>query len=106
LELVLACSCDGQEAIEIVLGEPREARAEVVFENGLPQLRRRSKLEVEVVPWPQQPPSLPLTTPGSAGEDRLRLRFNIDDNCSLTVQVEDLRHENAPDAPLCLGSLR
>jgi len=42
LEVVLACSHDGQGAIEMVLGEPLDQqRAEVVFENGLPRLRQR-----------------------------------------------------------------
>ncbi|MEX1317567.1 MAG: Hsp70 family protein, partial [Synechococcaceae cyanobacterium] len=40
LELVLACSRDAQEALELVLGEPLEdQRREVVFEAGLPVLR-------------------------------------------------------------------
>ena len=46
LELVLACSRDQQQAIEIVLGEPRPLqRSEVVFEQGLPRLRQAARGE-------------------------------------------------------------
>jgi molecular chaperone DnaK (HSP70) len=91
LELVLACSREGQEAIELVLGEPvPESRAEVVFEAGVPVLRSRPAGEAGVEPWSPAPDPLPLAGPGRRGEDRLRLRFGIDAGGQLTVEGEDL----------------
>lgn len=106
LELLLACSRDGQEALELVLGEPLpEQRGEVVFQDGLPVLRRRPAGAAAVEPWGNQPPPLPLTPPGRAGEDRLRLRFAIDAGCQLILEGEDLRN-GQPFGPLRLGSVR
>ena len=52
LEIVLACSRDGQTALELVLGEPQpEERGEVVFQGGLPVLRRRPAGSAAVQPW-------------------------------------------------------
>ncbi|MFN9619125.1 MAG: Hsp70 family protein [Synechococcaceae cyanobacterium] len=91
LELVLACSEDGQTQLELVLGEPEpESRAEVVFEGGLPVLRSRPAGDAAVRPWRSPPPTLPLGPAGRRGEDRLRLRFSIDSDGQLVVLVEDL----------------
>ncbi|MEB3199158.1 MAG: Hsp70 family protein [Synechococcaceae cyanobacterium] len=91
LELVLACSRDHQTEVELVLGEPGgESRAEVVFEGGLPVLRRRPAGEVSVDPWPQSPPPIPLGLPGRRGEDCLRLSFSIDEDGQLLVQATEL----------------
>ena len=106
LELVLACSCDGQEAIELVLGEPLgEARSEVVFRHGVPQLLRRPAGEAAVAPWRQLPAPLPLQPPGQAGQDRLRLRFGIDAEARLRLEGEDLL-SGVPLEPRCLGPVR
>ena len=103
LELVLACSHDGQGAIELVLGEPLgEARSEVVFRDGVPQLRRRSAGEAAVAPWRQAPDPLPLQPPGQAGQDRLRLYFSIDAEARLWLEGKDLVSE-APLELRCLG---
>ena len=65
LELVLACSRDGQEALELVPGEPvGEQRSEVVFRDGLPVLRRRPAGEGMVEPWGQPPTPIPRGHPG------------------------------------------
>jgi len=107
LELILACSRDGQEAIEIVLGEPlQQQRAEVVYRDGLPQLQQRSSLAQEVTPWPKPALTLPLQPPGAAGEDRLRLQFSIDERCELILRVEDLRQEGVCGNAHRLGRLR
>ncbi|MFM7267922.1 MAG: Hsp70 family protein [Cyanobium sp.] len=91
LELVLACSRDAQDSLELVLGEPRsEERAEVVFRQGVPVLRLRPAGEVAVDAWEQQPPPQPLQPPGVRGGDRLRLRFGIDGEGQLTLEGEDL----------------
>jgi molecular chaperone DnaK (HSP70) len=103
LEIVLACSHDGQGAIELVLGEPLgEARSEVVFRDGVPQLRRRPAGEAAVAPWRQAPAPLPLVPPGQAGQDRLRLYFSIDAEARLWLEGEDLVSE-APLELRCLG---
>jgi molecular chaperone DnaK (HSP70) len=106
LELLLACSRDGQEELELVLGEPLpEERGEVVFQGGLPVLRRRPAGAAVVQPWTTPLPPLPLPTPGRAGEDCLRLRFRIDAGAQLILEGEDLRDEQ-PIGPLCLGPVR
>lgn len=91
LELVLACSQDGQERLELVLGEPQpEERREVVFEAGLPVLRKRGPGPAPVEPWERQPDSLPLNPPGRQGVDRMRLHFSIDGQGQLVMESEDL----------------
>ena len=91
LELVLACQHDHQPALELVLGEPAgERRHEVVFENGMPLLRPREAGEAAVCPWTVQPAPLPLSPGGRAAEDRLRLRFMINDNAELVLECHDL----------------
>jgi molecular chaperone DnaK (HSP70) len=106
LELVLACSHDGQTALEMVLGEPGdEQRGEVVFEAGLPVLRRAAAGQAWVKPWPQQPPPLPLDPPGRQGEDRLRLRFSISSGAELELHYTDLLSGSAAP-PRRLGPVR
>jgi molecular chaperone DnaK (HSP70) len=104
LEIVLACSEEGQTLVELVLGEPEsQSRAEVVFEGGLPVLRSRPAGEAPVQPWSSPPPTLPLRPPGRRGEDRLRLRFSIDGDGQLVMLGEDLA---LPAAEAALGPLR
>jgi molecular chaperone DnaK (HSP70) len=91
LELVLACSRDGQQALELVLGEPQpEQRAEVVFRDGVPLLRRRPAGEAAVEPWAETLAPLALQPPGQAGEDRLRLRFQVDAEAQILLEGDDL----------------
>jgi hypothetical protein len=106
LELVLSCSRSGQTAVELVLGEPiDEQRSEVVFLDGLPQVRRRPAGEARIDPWARQPAPLPLDPPGERGLDRLRLRFGIDAEGQLVLASEDLL-SGATTAPLVLGPVR
>ncbi|MFY8149121.1 MAG: Hsp70 family protein [Prochlorococcaceae cyanobacterium] len=92
LELVLACQGDGQQAVELVLGEPLpEQRSEVIFRDGVPVLRPRPAGSAEVRPWSQPIEPLPLDPPGLQGEDRLRLRFSIEASGDLLLEAEDLR---------------
>lgn len=91
LELVLSCSRDGQTTLELVLGEPiEEERSEVVFIDGLPQVRRRPAGEARTEPWSHQPAPLALEPPGRCGIDRLKLSFSIDDQGQLLLESEDL----------------
>lgn len=106
LELVLACSREGQRQLELALGEPvEEERSEVIFRGGLPELRRRPAGEARVEPWSVQPLPLPLSPPGERGVDRLRLRFGIDEQAHLTLVCEDLL-TGAIHAPAVLGPVR
>ena len=106
LQLKLGCSESGQERLELVLGEPgQEQRSEVVFVDGLPVLRRQAAGRAAVAPWPEQPDALPLQPPGEPGDDRLELRFAIDDQAELTVEGRDLL-SNQPLAPRRLGRVR
>ena len=106
LELVLACSRDGQESLELVLGEPvPQERGEVIFEGGVPVLRPRPAGAAPVVPWPGPPVQLALKPPGRAGEDRLHLRFSIDGQGRLQLDGEDVG-SGQPLAPLLLGPVR
>lgn len=96
LELVLACSQNGQEQLELVLGEPNaEERGEVVFVQGLPKLRRQAAGAAAVTPWPQQPAPLALEPAGEAGIDRLALRFSIDASGELVLEGRDLQTQIA-----------
>ena len=105
-ELVLACSQDGQRSLELVLGEPRpDQRSEVVFEAGLPRLRRRPAGEAPVDPWPEPLAPVPLDPPGQAGVDRLKLRFSIDSTGALRLEGDDLL-TGLPLAQRRLGQVR
>jgi molecular chaperone DnaK (HSP70) len=107
LEVVLACSSDNQQALQLVLGEPDPGqRAEVVYVDGLPVLRQRPAGSPAVTPWAQQPLTVPLGPPGKRGVDRLRLRFAIDAHSQLTVAIEDLNDPHCPPTHHPLGSVR
>lgn len=106
LELVLACSEPNQTSLELVLGEPLpEERAEVVFEAGVPIIRPRQAGAAPVGTWSQAPVRLPLTPPGEAGVDRLRLRFSINGCGELELEGEDLVVQT-PLPRLVLGTVR
>ena len=106
LDLVLACSREGQESLELVCGEPvEEQRSEVVFAAGVPVLRRRPAGESAVEPWANQPAPLPLEPPGQPGVDRLRLRFSVDAEARLRLEGEDLLTGEPLEARI-LGSVR
>ena len=106
LQLVLACSRPEQSQLELVLGEPSdEERSEVVFVDGLPVLRRRPAGTAAVQAWPEQPAPLPLTPPGTPGEDRWELQFSIDASGQLVLEGRD-RLSDVVLPPRPLGRLR
>ena len=106
LRLVLACSREEQEQLELVLGEPSgEERSEVVFVDGLPTLRRQPAGSAAVRGWEQQPEALPLVPPGSPGSDRWELNFSIDADGCLLLEGRDLL-SGAALTPRPLGRLR
>ncbi|MEO1001801.1 MAG: Hsp70 family protein [Cyanobacteria bacterium J06638_7] len=106
LDLVLACSRDGQESLDLVLGEPLDdQRREVVFEAGLPVLRQRAAGAAGVRPWDLGATALPLSSPGQQGQDRLRLAFSIDVDSQLLVETTDLL-SGERRGPIRLGPVR
>jgi hypothetical protein len=107
LELRLACSRDGQEAIELMLGEPvPQERGEVVFVDGLPVLRSRGAGSPRVEPWAAPVEPLALHPPGRRGVDRLSLRFAINADGRLTLEVEDLERPEGVVSRRVLGPVR
>jgi hypothetical protein len=106
LEVVLACSQDDQQELEVVLGEPLpQERSEVMFVDGLPVLNRRRVDQPRVETWPTAAPTLPLASPGRRGEDCLRLRFQIDASGQLLLEAQDLSSAQ-PLGTLSLGPVR
>ena len=106
LELVLAASRDGQTRVELVLGEPAGGeRHEVVYIDGVPTLQSRSHGPALHQAWPAAAVQIALDPPGQAGQDCLRLRFNIDDQAQLGCTIEDLRLERELASHL-LGTVR
>jgi len=96
VKLILTASRDGQEALELVIGEVEESaggitevmfgdRAILMVEGGL-ELRR-------VVPLNEEDGARTvayLDPPGKAGEDRVEVAFDVDQNRTLRVTVLDL----------------
>ena len=76
-----------------------------MFEAGLPRLRRRPAGEAPVDAWPELPAPVPLTPPGQAGVDRLKLRFSIDSTGALKLEGDDLL-TGLPLAERRLGRVR
>ena len=106
LELVLAASQTGQSSLELVLGEPiPEGSHSVVFINGLPTLQEQAAGEVSHQPWPGEALVLPLEPAGQQGEDCLRLRWSIDAEAQLQLQINDLRSGQTWAHPT-LGAVR
>ncbi|MEB3304395.1 MAG: Hsp70 family protein [Cyanobacteriota bacterium] len=106
LELVLACSEEQQGHLELTFGEPLpQERAEVVFENGVPVIRRRREGSAAMGPWSDAPQHLILSPPGVAGVDRVRLRFSINGRAELEMEGEDVL-AGTPLPKLVLGTVR
>ena len=106
LVIRLSCSQSDQQALELVLGEPQtEERSEVVFVDGLPVLRRQRAGEARVQTWTQAPIQIPLTPSGNPGEDRIELRFWIDEAAHLQVEALDLQTQ-ARQSAIDLGAVR
>ncbi len=106
LELVLAASQTGQDCLEVVLGEPiPQGSHSVVFVDGLPTLQEQAAGEVSHQPWPSDALVLPLEPPGEQGEDCLRLRWSIDSEAQLQLEIMDLRSGETWGHPR-LGAVR
>ena len=106
LELVLAASRTGQRSLELVLGEPiPQGSHSVVFVDGLPTLQEQTAGEVSHQPWPGTELVLPLEPAGEQGEDCLRLRWSIDQEAQLQLEINDLRSGQSWSHPT-LGAVR
>ncbi len=106
LELVLAASRTGQRSMELVLGEPiPQGSRSVVFIDGLPTLQEQTAGEVSHQPWPGIELVLPLEPAGEQGEDCLRLRWSIDQEAQLQLEINDLRSGRTWSQPT-LGAVR
>jgi molecular chaperone DnaK (HSP70) len=106
LELVLAASRTGQRSLELVLGEPiPQGSHSVVFIDGLPTLQEQTAGEVSHQPWPGIELVLPLDPAGEQGEDCLRLRWSIDQEAQLQLEINDLRSGRTWSQPT-LGAVR
>ncbi|NJK72237.1 MAG: hypothetical protein HC926_02390 [Synechococcaceae cyanobacterium SM2_3_60] len=92
VELVLGASLPNQPSVELLIGELGNAASGVAvyFDNG--QLVTRQQGEAtEVQALNEQQPTLARLDPlGQPGQDRLRLRFQIDTQRRLCVSIEDL----------------
>ena len=94
LELVLRAG-DDETSLELQLGTVMaSARAELVLVDDRQVLQAAGDGGTTVVPWPGPALRLALQQPGRDGDDRLRLRFRIDDDRQLWVEGEEL-----PDGP-------
>ena len=106
LELLLASGETDQSELELVLGEPlAEERPEVVFANGVPVIRQATAGVPRVRAWAQAPILLPLSPPGVAGVDRMRLRFAINACGELELEGDDLL-TGLSLPPMVLGTVR
>jgi molecular chaperone DnaK (HSP70) len=99
VRLVLTASRDGQEALELVIGEVEESAGgtvEVMF-GGRAIVMVDGVIDIQrVVPMNDDEGSRTmayLDPPGKAGEDRIEVEFNVDNNRALRVSVLDLLTE-------------
>lgn len=95
VRLVLSASRDGQDALELVIGEVEEStggatevmfgdRAILMVEGGI-ELRRVLPLNADESRLVAR-----LMPPGKAGDDRVEVLFNVDKNRTLRVTVSDI----------------
>ncbi len=92
LEIILAASINKQLSIDLIIGEPQEEGSnEVVYINGFPTLKTiESQDKIKTIN--NSIISIPLEPPGEIGQDCIKLIFNINDKCQLTVEGIDLRN--------------
>ncbi len=105
LEIVLSTSKNNQREIELILGEINlKGTNEVIYINGMPTIKQ---INPSLAPkqWSEIPITINLEKPGNAGDDCLRLKFNIDEKAILFVEGKDLRNNN-PIPRKDLGSIR
>jgi molecular chaperone DnaK (HSP70) len=101
VKLILTASRDGQEALELVIGEVEESAggiAEVMFGDRAILLVDGGIELREVIALNDEDGSRTvahLDPPGKAGEDRVEVEFNVDQNRTLRVTVHDMLTKKA-----------
>ncbi|WP_269625478.1 Hsp70 family protein [Prochlorococcus marinus] len=92
LEIILATSINNQLSIDLIIGEPvEEGSHEIIYINGLPTLSKiESKDKIKKIN--NSVISIPIDPPGEIGQDCIKLKFNINENCQLEVEGIDLRN--------------
>ena len=96
VELVLGASSEKQPSIELIIGElgRDQGSTEVYFEGNRLVTRQTQTGQSAAQPLNAEAPNIAALNPlGSPGEDRIRLRFTVDQNRLLRVTVEDLLTE-------------
>ena len=100
VELVLAASRDGQEAVELVVGEVEVnsgGLSEVIFGTRTILMVDGDSDSIQVRPLNEGEGSRTLAhldPPGIRGVDRVKVKFNVDKNRTLRVTVFDLLTKN------------
>lgn len=91
LEIILSASKPNQKEIELKIGEPDYASAnQVVYVDGILTIKSdltQTQLRTSITTTT----TIILSKGAQIGEDCLKLNFNINKNCELTVQGIDLR---------------
>ncbi|WP_320663851.1 Hsp70 family protein [Prochlorococcus sp. MIT 1223] len=105
LEIVLGASNKNQQEIEIKTGEPNfEGVNEIIYVNGIPTIKD-GPIKPTITSSKEVNTSIKLDSPAQPGEDCLKLKFNINENCELTLHGLDLRN-NQEIGLKTLGSIR
>jgi molecular chaperone DnaK (HSP70) len=96
ISLILSASTDAQEALELVIGEVEDqsgGAVEVMFGERAILLVDNGVEWRKVIPLNDQDGASTvayLDPPGRVGEDRVEVKFNVDQNRMLRVHVDDL----------------
>ncbi len=105
LELILAASVENQLNIDLIIGEPEEKGShEIFYVNGLPTINE-IKSKDKITQLNNMVISIPLDPPGQIGQDCIKFRFTINNNCELQIEGIDLRNENKIKT-MNLGNIR
>jgi len=93
LEIILAASINNQLSIDLIIGEPEEEGShEIIYIDGLPTLKKIESKE-KIKKLNNNIISISLDPPGEIGQDCIKLKFNINENCQLEVEGIDLRND-------------
>ena len=105
LEIILSASKDNQYEIELKIGEPNyESANQVIYVDGIPTIKSDSN-KTNIITSVSSEIIINLNQAAEIGEDCLKLKFNIDENCDLTVEGFDLRN-NQEITLKTIGSIR
>jgi molecular chaperone DnaK (HSP70) len=98
IELILGASRPEQPSIELIIGELGETDVEVYFEDDRLITRSLSENKQAVQPLNDRDDSsrsiATLDPPGNPGSDRIKVQFQVDEQRTLKITVEDLLTNN------------